>query len=286
MVSLSIITIVFNGERFIEPCIQNVIAQSCPAAEHLIIDGGSSDGTLKIIKKYAEKYKHIRWVSGKDQGQSDAMNKGVALAKGSVIGFLNVDDYYSPGVLNEVLGIFDQLPEPSIVLGDCTTWNDDEQIVSIYHVPKRLRASDLLLGPEVCPHPPNPSAYFYHKCLHEEIKGFDLNDHYTMDLDFLYKALEKARVHCVNKMWGNFRFIRGTKTYQDCASGLSTSRIKMKLLQYRKKLVFSEKLKILPHFLVWNALLFFKQGFVRTLFYAGHPKEIVGLAKRKLLKVK
>ena len=89
---LSIITPVFNGIRFIESCIINVIEQKCPNLEHIIVDGGSTDGTVEIITSYAERYEHIKWVSEKDHGQSDAMNKGIAKALGSILGFLNVDD--------------------------------------------------------------------------------------------------------------------------------------------------------------------------------------------------
>ena len=76
---LSIITPVYNGERFIEGCIENVISQNCMDCEHLIIDGGSIDRTITIIKKYAAKYSHIRWISEQDRGQSDAMNKGIKM---------------------------------------------------------------------------------------------------------------------------------------------------------------------------------------------------------------
>src|SRR5215510_8009297 len=100
---LSIITPVFNGIGFIEFCIINVIEQECREAEHIIIDGGSTDGTLEIIRKYAEQHEHIRWVSEPDRGQSDAMNKGIAVATGKLVGCLNVDDYYEEGVLCEVL---------------------------------------------------------------------------------------------------------------------------------------------------------------------------------------
>ena len=96
---ISIITPVYNGKRFIEFCIKNVIDQKCPNMEHIIVDGGSTDGTVEIIQRYAERYKHIRWVSEKDKGQSDAMNKGIRLAEGNIIGILNADDYYEPNVL-------------------------------------------------------------------------------------------------------------------------------------------------------------------------------------------
>ena len=124
MNTISIITPVYNGARFIEACIQVVIDQHCTEAEHIIIDGGSTDGTVNVIERYAAKYPHIRWVSEPDQGQSDAMNKGLVLARGEIVGFLNVDDYYEPNVLNRVADIFKALPEPSLLVGNCNVWDD------------------------------------------------------------------------------------------------------------------------------------------------------------------
>ena len=103
---ISVITPVYNGEQFIESCIKVVIDQACPGVEHIILDGDSTDRTVEIIKWYADQYPHILWVSEKDEGQSDAMNKGIAMAKGEIIGILNVDDFYEPNVLNRVSEIF------------------------------------------------------------------------------------------------------------------------------------------------------------------------------------
>ena len=125
---ISVITPVYNGDRFIESCIRVVIDQACPNVEHLIIDGGSSDRTVEIIQRYATQYSHIRWVSEKDQGQSDAMNKGISMAEGKIIAMLNVDDYYEPNVLNQVLKLFQALPEPTLLVGNCHIWNDAAQL--------------------------------------------------------------------------------------------------------------------------------------------------------------
>jgi len=122
---ISVITPVYNGERFIEACIQVVIDQQCSDVEHIIMDGGSKDGTVDIIKRYAEQYSHIRWLSEKDQGQSDAMNKGIAMAKGEILAILNVDDYYEPNVLKRVTEIFKILPEPSLLVGNCNIWDSN-----------------------------------------------------------------------------------------------------------------------------------------------------------------
>ncbi|WP_146007550.1 glycosyltransferase family 2 protein, partial [Fischerella muscicola] len=140
---ISVITPVYNGEKFIESCIKVVIEQNCPNVEHIIIDGGSKDGTVEIIKQYAKHYPHIRWISEKDQGQSDAMNKGIAMAKGEIISFLNVDDFYEPNVLNRVLKLFEKLPEPSLVVGNCNIWGDSQEL-KLINKPKKLKIEYLL----------------------------------------------------------------------------------------------------------------------------------------------
>ncbi|MBA3025313.1 MAG: glycosyltransferase [Sulfurimonas sp.] len=98
---ISIVTVVYNGEEYLEATIQSIINQSYKNIEYIIIDGGSTDGTLDIIKKYEDKIKY--WVSEKDRGIYDAMNKGVLVATGEWINFMNAGDiFYNENVLNEV----------------------------------------------------------------------------------------------------------------------------------------------------------------------------------------
>jgi len=240
---VSIITPVYNGKRFIEFCIQNVIGQNCPDVEHIIVDGGSTDGTVDIIKKYAAKNRHIRWVSEKDKGQSDAMNKGVAMAKGEILGFLNVDDYYEPNVLCRIAEIFKTLPEPSLLVGNCNVWDNDGKLVE-ENKPAKLHITDLMLGWEINPFPVNPSQYFYHKSLHEKIGSYKLEEHFAMDIDFLIRAVQTANAKYVNEFWGNYRFIEGTKTVEDTKKGQTYQRFMELLNSYRNKLSFFQRVQI------------------------------------------
>ncbi len=99
MPTIAVITVCYNAEKYIEQTIQSVLAQSYPEIEYIIIDGGSTDGTLDIIRKYDEKI--TKWTSEPDRGIADAMNKGLALASGELILFLHADDYLAdPGVLD------------------------------------------------------------------------------------------------------------------------------------------------------------------------------------------
>lgn len=263
-VRISVITPVFNGERYIETCIQNVISQNDPHAEHIIVDGGSSDGTVEIIKKYAESHPHIRWASEHDRGQADAMNHGLALAKGSIVSFLNVDDYYEPGTLLRVGKIIKTLPEPAFLAGNCNIWDEKNQLLAV-NKPRRLHFRDLLIGNGIFVFPVNPSAYFYHKSLHDRVGLYDVMDNYSMDLDFILRAVQVANVKYVDEVFGNFRLIPGTKTYED-QKEQGGARAEMVFRKYEIRLGFSEKI-ILTCMRAFYVPLFFIFRIIRGRYY-------------------
>ena len=97
----SIVTTVYNGEKYIEKCILSVMSQSYKNYEHIIVDAGSTDGTIDIIKKYENKY-NMRWISEKDEGMYDGINKGFKLATGDIYAWLNSDDEYLPHAFETV----------------------------------------------------------------------------------------------------------------------------------------------------------------------------------------
>ena len=122
-IKVSIITVCLNSAKTIEQTIRSVIEQSYPNTEYIIIDGGSSDGTLDIIRKYE---KHIAcWVSEPDSGIYDAMNKGIAKATGDIIGIINSDDWYAENALDIVARCFGDSPEIDLAHGDLVNVYDD-----------------------------------------------------------------------------------------------------------------------------------------------------------------
>jgi glycosyltransferase involved in cell wall biosynthesis len=240
---LSIITPVCNGKQFIEDCIQNVINQNSVNIEHIIVDGGSSDGTMEIVELYAAQHRHIRWISERDRGQSDAMNKGVALAQGEIIGFLNVDDYYEDNILDRISEIFANLTQPSFVVGNCNVLNESGDVVLV-NKPKKMKLKDLVVIPRLNPAPCNPSAYFYHKSIHAIVGLYSLEEHYAMDLDFILRVVRVANSVYFDEVWGNFRLHKATKTAQDIDAGNMNARMYELFKKYRLHLSFLEKFQV------------------------------------------
>jgi glycosyltransferase involved in cell wall biosynthesis len=239
---LSIITPVFNGSHLISSSITNVVEQIIGTKiEHIIVDGGSSDGTVEIIQRYAENYPHIRWVSEADNGQSDAMNKGIRMARGSIVGFLNVDDYYEPSILNRVIEQFSNLTRPALLVGACNVWDEEGRLLFVNR-PKKMKLHNLLLGFEHHPWPVNPSAYFYHKELHELIGPYKVDEHYALDLYFILRAVQVANVTYIDEIFGNYRLLPGTKTFTDIAAGKNRERSMNILASYESSLRFPWRL--------------------------------------------
>ena len=231
MVKLTIITPVFNNVEYIEKCILNVLAQGYEWIEHLIIDGGSTDGTFQLIEQYAQKFTHIKWISEKDKGQSDAMNKGIKMAGGEYISFLNVDDYYTENALSQVRSILTKDASLSFIVGNCNVWQPNGELLYI-NKPHKLKTSHILSGYFF---PVNPSAYFYRKEIHQKIGGYNTDNHFNMDLEFLINASTVTTLKYYPMDWGNFRLLPNTKTVSDQDLGLLENRKKELFQTYLRK---------------------------------------------------
>jgi glycosyltransferase involved in cell wall biosynthesis len=274
---ISVITPVYNGVSHIAGCLESVIHQGCAQAEHLLVDGASTDGTMKLINQYADKYAHIRYSTSSDAGQSDAMNKGIALSRGDIVGFLNVDDRYEFGVLNRILEIFGSLNSPALAVGNCNIWDENDNLIAV-NIPGKLTFPNLLRGHALNPFPINPSAYFYHKSLHEVIGGYDVDENYVLDWDFILRAVQVAEVHYFNETWGNYYLLPGTKTYSDRVSGNNRERTKKLLKTFRRELPWHQS--------VWIGLesRVLDNPFAGTLrYFLQNPQELPWRAKKRLL---
>jgi glycosyltransferase involved in cell wall biosynthesis len=175
-VKISVITICYNSARHIARTITSVLEQTYPDLEYLIVDGGSSDGTIEIIKSHASRDPRIRWVSEPDDGISDAMNKGVLMATGEVIGHLHSDEFYlDPAVLSQVALAFATRPEAVWATGGFRFVDDGgrflREIAVRRYSYRRLMHSNIVLH----------SATFVRRAAFLEAGGFDLGLNYCMD---------------------------------------------------------------------------------------------------------
>lgn len=126
---ISIVTPSYNQGRFIERTLQSVLSQDIGGLEYLVMDAGSTDQTLPILARYADR---LSWVSEPDRGPSDAINKGFRRASGPIMGWLNSDDVYYPGALNAVLAFFERHPEVDVVYGDTHHIDEHDSILEVY----------------------------------------------------------------------------------------------------------------------------------------------------------
>lgn len=180
MPRISIVTPSYNQAQFLERTIISVLNQNYPNLEYIIIDGGSTDGSVDIIRKY-EKYLTY-WVSEPDEGQSYALNKGFAMSTGDILAWLNSDDMYLPGALFKVAEIFRKDPDTTLVYGDYIKVDADDRCIALrrkpsfdYHI--CLYACDILI---------QPASFFNCKAFFE-VGGIDADFNYTMDYDLIMK---------------------------------------------------------------------------------------------------
>lgn len=201
---LTIITPCFNSEKFIAHCIESVAQQiGMLEVEHLIVDGASRDRTLAIIDEHKARLPHLRVISEPDHGQSDAMNKGIALAKHRSVTFLNVDDFFEPDIIAQVVNQLAHVPDLHFLVGNCNLRSLDGKILAV-NKPHTLTFERLMLESPLFPFPSNPSAYFYDRRLHELVGPYDITLRYTMDLEFILRMSRVAKICYTNETWGNF----------------------------------------------------------------------------------
>ncbi len=210
---ISIITPVKNGEAHIDACINNVISQQSSKVEHIIVDGGSTDKTLLLIRDWEEKCTHLRLIHKPDDSQSLAINRGIAMSKGSILGILNVDDFYEQNTFSRIESIFSHLKDPAFCVANYNIIDEKNNLIKT-NKPSCLKFDKLVQGNPRYVHPTNPTAYFYHKSIHDIVGLYNEDLHYNMDLDFILRVAKDVKMHYFDETWGNFRFMPGTKTFQ------------------------------------------------------------------------
>ncbi|MBC8264038.1 MAG: glycosyltransferase [Anaerolineales bacterium] len=178
---VSIVTPSYNQGQFIEETIRSVLLQGYPDLEYIVIDGGSTDGSIGIIRKYENWL--LYWISEPDAGQADAINKGLRLAQGEVLAYLNSDDTYLPGGVRPVMDHFRSDPATGLVYGNCRVidgWGRDLGLLPGH-------AFDLRRTIERGEFIPQPAA-FWRKIAMEKVGMFNEDLHYALDYDFFIRV--------------------------------------------------------------------------------------------------
>jgi glycosyltransferase involved in cell wall biosynthesis len=195
---VSIITPSFNQVRFLEETIRSVLDQDYPRIEYIVVDGGSTDGSVEIIQKYEGKL--ARWSSEADLGQTDAINRGFGMAHGDVFAWLNSDDMYRPGAVGEAVAFFQNHPEIGMVYGHAFYVAEDGHILAPYPTGvtdlKGLRRGITTIPQQ---------AMFFRSKLWRMVGPLDPSFYYAMDYDLWVRIAEVTPIALCRRPWANFR---------------------------------------------------------------------------------
>jgi len=198
MTLVSIITPSYNQAPFLEPAIRSVLEQDHPQIEYILIDGGSTDGSLQIIERYASRLAF--WSSEPDRGQGEALNKGFARARGEVVAWLNSDDYYLPGAVSAAVRALEENPEAALVHADMLA------VDAAGRVTNHLRYAQTSLTDLLCFRIIGQPAVFMRRAAFEAAGGLDPAFHYLLDHQLWTKmALQGTLVH-TQGMWAAARY--------------------------------------------------------------------------------
>jgi glycosyltransferase involved in cell wall biosynthesis len=196
---ITVVTCSFNQGKFLEECILSVINQGYPNLEYIIMDGGSTDNSVDIIRKYEEHLTY--WISEPDKGQSDALANGFARATGDVLCWLCSDDLLEPGCLSEVGSMFAIDPTLEVVYGDTLFIDASGAVTRKYRTLPFHRW--LLLN--TANYIPQPSTFWTRK-LYEKVGGLDRTIQVSMDPELWLRFSEVSRLRHVRRYWSRMRF--------------------------------------------------------------------------------
>ena len=195
---VSIVTPSYNQAPYLEQTIQSVLRQDYPRIEYIVIDGGSTDNSVEIIKKYADRLAY--WVSEKDRGQAEAINKGFARANGEILAWLNSDDYYLLNTVSVAVRCFEQNPDVVMIYGDMLAVDGDGQTINILRY-KQLSLEDLLCFQIIG----QPSAFFRRSAF-EKAGPLETNFHFMLDHHLWIRLAQQGRLLHIPQIWSAARY--------------------------------------------------------------------------------
>lgn len=195
---VSIVTPSYNQGRFLEASILSVLGQDYPNIEYIIVDGASKDESVEVIRKYENKL--AWWVSEKDKGHADALNKGFSHASGEILAWLNSDDIYYPSAVSEAVAFLSQHPEVGMVYADALLIDNASQPMGKF-ASKQTSYRAMLRGSVHIPQ----ATTFYRASLWNQVGPLDLSLFYAFDYDFWVKVAKVSEVRYLPRLWAQFR---------------------------------------------------------------------------------
>lgn len=201
---VSIVTPSLNKGRFIEETILSIRNQTYPRIEHIVIDGGSTDETLDVLRKYGDS---LVWISEPDKGQYHASNKGLRMAKGEILGWLMADDTYMPQAVETAVKFLIKNPDVAMVYGNCPFIDKDGKVIREFPS-EPFDLARLVRGPNIIP---SPTVFFKKKVL-DSVGYFDTNLYMSADYDLFIRIGLKYRIEYIPKPLATYRLHPGTKT--------------------------------------------------------------------------
>lgn len=195
---VSIVTPSFNQAQFLEDTLRSILEQNYPRIECIVVDGGSTDGSLEIIGRYADRLAH--WVSEADLGQADAINKGFALARGDILAWLNSDDTYLPGAISGAVEYLQSHPEVGMVYGNAYYIDAMGRRIGRYPA----RSTDYR-GLRRGVNNVTQQAMFFRSILWRMVGPLDPSFYYAMDYDLWVRLAAVTPIAFRNRYWANFR---------------------------------------------------------------------------------
>lgn len=247
---ISIIVPSYNQGKFIGETIQSIVGQNYPNLECIVMDGGSTDETVDVLKSFGDR---ISWVSKKDNGQTDAINKGIAKSKGEIIAYLNSDDVYLPNTLNTIAEYFMEHPQVEWLTGDYFIIDENGKKIQSYvqWYKTFLRQTPAISTLSVANYIIQPST-FWRRSLHKKIGYFDEGLLYCMDFDFWMRAIQRSKPAILPNHFSLFRIHGGSKGGKQYEKQFKEEHVVM------KRYIHNPVLRILHHIHAFGIVAIYK----------------------------